>query len=219
MRIFAAKYLSWFWLRLEAALWLTPCIRPGAIGWRVYCLLRLLYQKISGSGTCRSSHLPSSGSININPWQKKIISCYNPACVSSPTSTSTPTTPAQRARTCRPRASGRWAQLKGISVIGTGDFTHPGWLKELEEKLEPAGNGLFMLKKEYPDRTTFPIPARPMSHFILSAEISCIYSKNGKTRKVHSVILAPDFAAAERLNSCALEDRQPQIRRQADPGA
>ena len=47
-----------------------------------------------------------------------------------------------------PEAIWKWAQIKGISVVGTGDFTHPGWLKELSEKIEPSGNGLFKLKKE-----------------------------------------------------------------------
>ena len=98
-----------------------------------------------------------------------------------------------------PEGIWKWAQLKGISVIATGDFTHPQWLKELDQKLEPAGNGLYTLKKEY-QTDDVPPSCRADVSFILSAEISCIYSKNGKTRKVHSVILAPDFAAAARLN-------------------
>ena len=98
-----------------------------------------------------------------------------------------------------PEGIWKWAQLKGIQVIGTGDFTHPGWLKELDEKLDRHGNGLFTLKKGYqPDDV--PAACKADVQFILSAEISCIYSKNGKTRKVHSVILAPDFAAAARIN-------------------
>ncbi len=98
-----------------------------------------------------------------------------------------------------PEGIWRWAQLKGIRIIGTGDFTHPGWLKELDEKLEPGGDGLFALRKEF---ETGDIPALCGAdiRFILSSEISCIYSKNGKTRKVHSIILVPDFAAAARLN-------------------
>jgi uncharacterized protein (TIGR00375 family) len=98
-----------------------------------------------------------------------------------------------------PEGIGKWAQLKGITVIGTGDFTHPGWLKELGEKLEPAGNGLFTLKKEY-RADDVPVSCKADVYFILSAEISCIYSKDGKTRKIHSIILAPDFASAARLN-------------------
>jgi uncharacterized protein (TIGR00375 family) len=98
-----------------------------------------------------------------------------------------------------PEGIWKWAQLKGITVIGTGDFTHPRWIKELKKKLDPADNGLFTLKKKY---TTGDVPGSCKAEvsFILSAEVSCIYRKNGKTRKVHSVILAPDFASAERLN-------------------
>ncbi len=102
-------------------------------------------------------------------------------------------------RDMSPEGIEKWAQLKGVTVIGTGDFTHPGWLRELNDKLEPAGNGLFTLKKEH--RTNdVPESCRADVQFILSSEISCIYSKNGKTRKVHAVILAPDVAGAARLN-------------------
>ena len=98
-----------------------------------------------------------------------------------------------------PEGIWKWAQLKGITVIATGDFTHPQWLRELEKKLEPTGNGLFTLRKEY--RTDdVPASCKADVYFILSAEISCIYGKNGKTRKVHAVVLAPDFEAAGRLN-------------------
>jgi len=98
-----------------------------------------------------------------------------------------------------PESIWKWAQLKGVTVIGTGDFTHPGWLKELSEKLDPTGHGLFKLKKEY---LTDDVPetCKADVYFVLSAELSCIYSKEGKTRKVHSIILAPDFASAARLN-------------------
>jgi uncharacterized protein (TIGR00375 family) len=98
-----------------------------------------------------------------------------------------------------PEGIWKWAQLKGIQVIGTGDFTHPGWLKELDEKLEPSGDGLFSLKKEF-QADDVPASCTSDVQFILSAEISCIYSKNGKTRKVHSVVLSPDFATAARIN-------------------
>ena len=99
-----------------------------------------------------------------------------------------------------PEGIWKWAQLKGIRVIGTGDVTHPEWIKELKTKLDPLGNGLFALKKKY---WTEDIPefCQAEVSFILSAEVSSIYSKNGRTRKVHSIILVPDFASAERLNS------------------
>ena len=98
-----------------------------------------------------------------------------------------------------PEGIWKWAQLKGITAIGTGDFTHPGWLRELDEKLEPGGDGLFELREEFRPKDV-PASCRADVRFILSAEISCIYSKNGKTRKVHSIVLAPDFASAARLN-------------------
>jgi uncharacterized protein (TIGR00375 family) len=98
-----------------------------------------------------------------------------------------------------PEGIWKWAQLKGVTVIGTGDFTHPQWLKELDEKLEPKGNGLFALKKAF-QTGDMPASCKADISFILSAEISCIYSKNGKTRKIHSIVLAPDVASAARLN-------------------
>ena len=98
-----------------------------------------------------------------------------------------------------PEAIWNWAQIKGIGVVGTGDFTHPGWLNELSEKIEPLGNGLFKLKKEY-ESNGVPESCKSEVSFILSAEISCIYRKNDRTRKVHSLILVPDFSDAARIN-------------------
>jgi uncharacterized protein (TIGR00375 family) len=98
-----------------------------------------------------------------------------------------------------PEAIWKWAQIKGIGVVGTGDFTHPGWLKELSEKLEPTGEGLFKLKKEY-EANGIPDSCKAEVSFVLSAEISSIYRKNDKTRKVHSLILVPDFSDAARIN-------------------
>ncbi|WP_457565156.1 endonuclease Q family protein, partial [Caldithrix abyssi] len=90
-----------------------------------------------------------------------------------------------------------WARIKGIPVVGTGDFTHPGWLKELKEKLEPAEDGLFKLKEE------LRLPGAPDTpvRFLLSAEISSIYKKNNKVRKIHNVILAPDFESVEQMQA------------------
>ncbi|MDH4162531.1 MAG: endonuclease Q family protein [Nitrospirota bacterium] len=99
-----------------------------------------------------------------------------------------------------PEGLWRAAQLKGIRVIATGDFTHPAWIKELKEKTEPGEPGLFSLKNKY-RANDVPASCAAEVSFILSAEISCIYSKNGKTRKVHAVVLMPDFASAERLNA------------------
>ena len=84
----------------------------------------------------------------------------------------------------------KFAKIKGIKVLGTGDFTHPLWFKEIKEKLEPAQNGLFKLKNSTSE-----------TRFILTSEISCVYSKNHKVRKIHILIFAPSLEIAEKINS------------------
>ena len=91
-----------------------------------------------------------------------------------------------------------WARMKGIRVVGTGDFTHPGWAEELEAKLEPEGNGLFRLKPALRQRPSFTVPDQPVS-FVLTAEISNIYKRDDRVRKVHNVVFAPDFAVAGKI--------------------
>lgn len=98
-----------------------------------------------------------------------------------------------------PEGLWRGAQRKGIAVIGTGDFTHPAYLAELKEKLEPRGSGLFSLRKKF-EAGDVPASCRAEVSFVLSAEISCIYRKNDRTRKVHAIVLMPDMRSAERLN-------------------
>src|SRR3990167_1826433 len=93
----------------------------------------------------------------------------------------------------------RWADDKGILVMGTGDFTHPAWIKELKEKLEPAEQGLFRLKPQFKKKTIKGTLAD--TRFMLSVEISCIYRRAEKTRRVHHIILAPDFETAEKINT------------------
>ncbi len=98
-----------------------------------------------------------------------------------------------------------WAARKGVAIVATGDCVHPQWLAELKEKLVPAEPGLFRLKPEIeadvlaklpPSCRTGPgVPAR----FMLSTEISTIYKKGEKTRKVHHLIYAPDFDSVDRL--------------------
>ena len=90
-----------------------------------------------------------------------------------------------------------WGQRKGLNVIGTGDFTHPGWRAELLEKLVPAEDGLFTLRPEYRPDSSFSVPNAAEPRFLLSCEISSIYKKNGRVRKVHNVLLMPGFAEAE----------------------
>ncbi|MGE5279687.1 MAG: endonuclease Q family protein [Deltaproteobacteria bacterium] len=78
-----------------------------------------------------------------------------------------------------------YAKIKGIGLMGTGDFTHHLWLEELKSVLEPTDAGLFVHEGV---------------HFVLSAEVSSIYSKNGRTYRIHNVILAPSFKAADAIN-------------------
>ena len=79
----------------------------------------------------------------------------------------------------------KYAKIKGINVLGTGDFTHPQWLKELKAKLCALGNGLF----EY-DETLY----------VLSGEVSNVFTVEGKVKKIHDVILAPSFEITEQIN-------------------
>lgn len=97
---------------------------------------------------------------------------------------------------CTPEHLDLWARRKGIGIIGSGDFTHPAWRQELSEKLEPAGNGLYVLKKEYriEDNTAADIM---QPHFVITGEISSIYKKYDRVRKVHSLILLPGLEEAE----------------------
>lgn len=94
------------------------------------------------------------------------------------------------------------AQLKGVDLVGSGDFTHPAWFEELSEKLVETGDGAYTLRPELQRflAEQVPGPCRREVRFLLSAEISSIYKRGGKTRKVHSLILLPDLAAVKRLN-------------------
>ena len=89
----------------------------------------------------------------------------------------------------------KWAKIKGIKVLGVGDFTHPEWFKELKEKLEPAEAGLFRLRSLKPEET------KSETRFILTSEISCIYSKKNRVRKIHIIIFAPSFETVEKINA------------------
>lgn len=87
-----------------------------------------------------------------------------------------------------------WAQKKGLSVISTGDYTHPAWFKEINEKLVPAGNGVYRLRPDI-EKQIFQ-NSEPV-RFVLSVEISTIYKKGDKTRKVHHVVFAPNLDVAQ----------------------
>ncbi len=94
-----------------------------------------------------------------------------------------------------------WGQLKGLALIGTGDFTHPAWLKEIKEKLVPAEPGLFRLRPDLEQAIEKRLPAacRAPLRFVLQVEISTIYKKGDRTRKVHHLVLAPDLERAETI--------------------
>ena len=97
-----------------------------------------------------------------------------------------------------------WAKAKGLGLLATADFTHPEWLFLSKEKLEPAGNGFFRLRNPQPpeDENLRAIPFRRDDvHFVLSSELSFIYSKKGKVRKIHLLLLAPDLEAVEKINN------------------
>jgi len=80
----------------------------------------------------------------------------------------------------------RWCGLKGITLVGTGDFTHPVWLRELKAKLKPTGRGLFTYGTQ---------------QFMLTVEVSNIYPQGGRLRKIHNILLAPSFEVVDRINA------------------
>lgn len=101
---------------------------------------------------------------------------------------------------CTPEYLDLWARRKGIHIVGTGDFTHPAWREELGEKLTPAEGGLYVLKDEYRIQDG-SVQGEMNPRFVVTGEISSIYKKNGKVRKVHSVILLPGLEDAERISN------------------
>lgn len=84
-----------------------------------------------------------------------------------------------------------WCRVKGINVVSAADFTHPLWFKELKEKLTPVELGLYKLKNDKESKT----------RFILTTEISCIYSKLGKGRRLHILVFVPSLEIAEKINN------------------
>ncbi len=84
----------------------------------------------------------------------------------------------------------RWGRLKGLSLLGTGDFTHPAYFQEIRTQLEETGKGLLRLRGGKADDPLF----------LLTAETSHIYTQGGKGRRIHMMIFAPGLAAAEKIN-------------------
>jgi len=105
---------------------------------------------------------------------------------------------------CTPEGLAHWAQLKGITVCATGDCTHPGWMAELKENLIESsdGDGLYQLNPAAQQRADQDVPSacRAPVRFVVSGEISSIYKRDGRVRKVHNIILLPSLEAAEKLN-------------------
>ncbi len=95
----------------------------------------------------------------------------------------------------------RWAQIKGVSVVGTGDCTHPEWLDELKTSLQPSeSDGLYRLKPELRRLDEVPESCRSDVLFMITGEVSSIYKRAGAVRKVHSIILFPDLDSAIKVH-------------------
>ena len=96
-----------------------------------------------------------------------------------------------------------WACRKGIGVVATGDFTHPAWCAELKQKLVPAEPGLYRLRDDIEQAVaqTLPPACRTPVRFMLEVEISTIYKKGDRTRKIHHLIYAPDFETVDRMST------------------
>ncbi|OGY21167.1 MAG: hypothetical protein A3A65_03400 [Candidatus Chisholmbacteria bacterium RIFCSPLOWO2_01_FULL_49_14] len=100
-----------------------------------------------------------------------------------------------------------WARKKGIGLMATGDWMHPLWFRELSSQLEEVSSGIYRLKREYlsdggeqsiGDEDSSIRHNEPL--FLLSAEISSIYTQGGKQRRVHTLVFAPNFSAAQKIN-------------------
>jgi len=85
----------------------------------------------------------------------------------------------------------KYAKIKGLNLLGTGDFTHPKWLAELKHELKEEGSGILTSKTGF--------------HFVLQGEISNIYTQDGKGRRVHNLLLARNFEIVEQINSALLK--------------
>ena len=83
----------------------------------------------------------------------------------------------------------QWCVWKGIQIVACGDFTHPAWFKEISTKLKSVGNGLYQLKKDSKG-----------TYFLMGTELSCIYKKHDKVRRVHILVFMPDIESVQKLN-------------------
>lgn len=99
-------------------------------------------------------------------------------------------------------ALAQWGQLKGVMIMGSGDFTHPTWQKELRQYLQEAESGLFQLKPEYNKVVASQVydSCKNMQRFLLTAEVSTIFKRNGRCYRTHSLILAPTFEVVQKIS-------------------
>jgi uncharacterized protein (TIGR00375 family) len=98
----------------------------------------------------------------------------------------------------------KWGNIKGISIIGTGDITHPAWFREVSDKLEVAEDGLYKLKNTFSGKIEDGLPDSCKNRrlrFIPTVEISTIYSKLGKVRKIHQIVVLPDLDTVAQMNT------------------
>ena len=106
-----------------------------------------------------------------------------------------------------------WAIKKGINILATSDWTHPLWFSEISQKLEENGSGLLRLKSAQTQSATNEeqsvvsnnsLSAKPNAlsevYFLLSCEISSIYSQGGKVRRIHNLVFVPSLSTAEKIN-------------------
>jgi len=106
-------------------------------------------------------------------------------------------------RDCDLEHLAQWAAIKGIAVLGTGDFTHPAWFEEIKQNLVPAEPGLFRLRPELEREVDARLPPclRSPVRLLLTVEVSTIYKRGDRTRKVHHVVFAPDLECADRIRA------------------
>lgn len=98
----------------------------------------------------------------------------------------------------------RWGKIKGINIIGTGDFTHPEWFYEIQQKLEPTEGGLYKLRDDLAgpiDRDLPPSVRGNLIRFVPTVEIATIYKKSERVRKLHQLVVMPDFKGVSELNA------------------
>ncbi|MGB8871841.1 MAG: UvrD-helicase domain-containing protein [Desulfobaccales bacterium] len=98
-----------------------------------------------------------------------------------------------------------WGRYKGLHLVGTGDCTHPQWLKEMAARMEPLAEGTYVLKKELalplePELRGPSWQEAPRVRFVVTGEVSAIYKKAGRVRKVHLLLLLPSLEAAQQLS-------------------